>query len=181
MELRETEEALDSVYVIHVKMLADWTTPDLLFVLFSAWNDFGLLNYETHTQHTLSGLALVDALENTQKLHAGDELLAVVDEARHELRIYSKDNFLAVGAEGSSKHISQRNKHKQRSHYDAYLRHCERQPFRLLLALKTDLLNECFKVFFLQNSKTCRVTTPTQCQVTDPQKDFERIKRKYNL
>ena len=61
------------------------------------------------------------------------------------------------------------------------MKHCDDQPFKLLITLKTDLLNECFKVFFLQNSKVCKITTPKECVVTDTMTEFERIQQKYGL
>lgn len=181
LELMESEDAMNNLYIFHLKFLMDWTFPDLLFVMLNAWNDFGLFNYSTHTQQTLASIKMINALEDIQKIHEGDELLVVVNEPNHSLQIYFKDNFIPIGYEGSSKHISQKNKQKQQTNYEKWLKHCERQPFQPLLTLKTDLLNECFKVFFLQNSKMCRITTPTQTEITNSEDDFERIKRKYGL
>ena len=181
LELMESEDAMNNLYIFHLKFLEAWTFPDLMYVLMNAWNDFGLFNYQTHTQQTLSGIKFINDLEDVQKIHEGDELLVVVNEPNHELNICFKDNFIPIGYDGSSQHITQRNKQKQALHYREWMRHSESQPFKRLLTLKTDLLNECFKVFFLQNSKVCKVTTPKICEVTDIEDDFERIKRKYNL
>jgi len=181
LELMESEDPLNNLYIFHIKFLENWTFPDFMYTMMNAWNDFGLFNYQTHTQQTLSGIKFINNLEDTQKIHEGDELLMVVNEPNHELNIYFKDNFIAIGLEGSSQHMTQQNKQKQALHFDAAMKHSENQPFRHLLKLKTDLLNECVKVFFLQNSKTCKVTTPRQCELTDIESDFERIKKKYGL
>lgn len=181
LELMETDEAMNNLYIIHLKFLMDWTFPDLLFVLINAWNDFGLFNYSTHTQQTLSSIKLYECMEDITKIHDGDEVLVVINEPNHELKIYFKDNFIPIGYDGSSKHISQKNKQKQAVAYEKWIQHCDNQPFQEILSLKTDLLNECFKVFFLQNSKTCKITTPKLCEIMDTTDDFNRIVRKYGL
>lgn len=181
LELMETDDAMNNMYIFHIKFMMDWTFPDLLWVLTNAWNDFGLFNYSTHTQQTLSTIKLFNALEDTQKLHEGDELLIIINEPNHELQIYFKDNFIPIGFDGSSKHSSIKNKQKQKIHYQKFMEHYDKQPFRLLITLKTDLLNECFKVFFLQNSKVCKITTPKECVVTETNSEFERIQQKYGL
>ena len=181
LELMESDEAQNNLYIFHVKFLVDWTMPDLIVILMRAWNDIGLFNYSTHTQQTLSSIQLFNDLEDNPTIHEGDELLLVVNEPNHELKIYFKDNFIGIGEEGSSKHISMKNAQKMRVNYDKWMKYCESQPFQCLMSLKTDLLNECIKVSFLTNSTTCRITTPKQCEVVDSESEIERIKRKYDL
>ena len=181
LELMETEDAMNNLYIFHLKFLIDWTLIDFLDVLISVWNDFGLMNYSTHTQQTLSAITLMNKIEEYPQIHAGDEMLIVVNEPNHELKVYVKDNYLKIGMDGSSKHVSQRNKQKQALNYHKYLAHIENQPFKEILAIKTDLLNECFKVFFLQNSRICKITTPQQTEITDDNERFKQILKKYSL
>eukprot|EP01083_Nonionella_stella_P266633 901710_1 len=155
LELMETDEAQNNLYIFHIKFLQGWSILDFLHMLFEAWNNFGLFNYSTHTQQTLSCIKLVNDLEEKKGgIHEGDELLIIVNEPNHELSIYFKDNYIPIGFDGSNKHIRSKNKQKQQLNYAKWIEHCEKQPFVRLCKIKTDLLNECVKVCFLQNSTT---------------------------
>jgi len=181
LELMESDEAMNNLYIFHIKFLMDWMFTDFYFVLLEGWNDFGLLNFSTHTEQTLAMIELINGMENKPKIHGGDELLIVVNEPKHELQVYHKDTFIPIGYDGSSKHISQKNKQRQHANYEKYIAHCDAQPFRLLVSIKTDLLSECMKQFFLQNSKIAKVTAPEICEIRDANSEFERIKQKYGL
>jgi len=182
LQLMESDEAMNSVYIIHLKFLVDWTWPEVLKIMVGIYNDFGLLNYATHTEQTLSCVQMVNAVEDTPRIHAYDDLLIVMDEPNHEFRLYYKDNWIPNGFDGCAQHITSKNRQKQSLNYQQYMARCDAQPYRLMCSIKSDLLAECFKVFFLQNSQLCRVTTPSKYE-TEPvfESQFEKIKNKYGL
>ena len=179
MELMKTDDAMNNLYIFHLKFMQKWNFVMFTDVLMRVWNDFGLFNYNTQTQTTLAAIKFVNNMEDLPGIHEGDEMLIVVNEPKHELKIFFKDNWIPHGYDGSAR--SQKNKQRQRIQYEKWIEHCNNNPFKNVITLKTDLLNECFKVFLLQNSKIARITTPKEVDVQDTDQRLQAIIDKYNL
>ena len=175
----QTDEALDNLYIFHLKILQRMDFCQFIQSFMTIWDTFGLLNYSTYTQQTLSAANFINDLEAERPMHDGDEILIVINEPLHDLKIYYKDNWIPHGYDGSAR--KQSNKQKQKFQHKKWLEHCESTPWKCIFSIKTDLLSECFKVFLLQNSKAAKITTPKQVEVHESDAKLDQIINKYGL